>query len=316
MDRVLNFRLIQFCFVLTLLYLSEHGLEATIGPGNRKSGSRSQTTSSLKSSTLSSSEEPIIEEPTPIQSLGPLDSTVLQRDLIQEEIDPRSIIENHLAYCSVCTADREFPNPTLVYITPWNNRGYDLVKIFTKKFDYIAPVWFRAKRTGFEKYIIEGAHDIDIPWIETLKENNPNIRIVPRLVLEKWAAPHVHALAESEAEKQKLAQTVAEFLIAYDHLFDGYVLDLIVQFRTVPKDVVHHIVRDIAEYVHHIETNSTRRKEIILMVSPAEEVFNQNDYQSLSQYLDGFNVMALDFPSRDAAPVAPIGKFNFDSNFG
>ncbi|CAF4897713.1 unnamed protein product, partial [Rotaria socialis] len=80
-------------------------------------------------------------------------------------------------------------------------------------------------------YIVEGTHDIDKKWIGALKEKNPKVQIVPRIIFEKWSADDIHALFQSENEKQELASTFATFLNENTDLFDGYVLELLVQFR-------------------------------------------------------------------------------------
>lgn len=307
-----------FSFVLISCLLTE--LESTLGPRDRKSSSRSSA-KVYKSSSSSSPETLENEQQVESDVVSNFPSTdssssssfsqemnVLERDLIQEEINPLAILSHHESFCSACSSTRQFQNPTLIFITPWNNRGYDLIKIFTKKFDYVVPVWFTVKRTGFEKYIVEGLHDIDVKWIETLRENHPEIRILPRVVFEKWPIANVHALFQSEDEKQQLAATLVQLLIDHAHLFDGLVLDLLIQFHDAAKTEVHHILRDITERVHQIQTNSTQKKEIFLIVPPVEKLFDGNDFQSLRDDLDGFCVMTFEFPSKEPAPVSPIGK--------
>lgn len=38
-----------------------------------------------------------------------------------------------------------------------------------------------------ESTYIEGTHDIDYKWMLTLREVNPKIKIVPRVVFENWS---------------------------------------------------------------------------------------------------------------------------------
>src|SRR5262249_33261915 len=219
----------------------------------------------------------------------PRNTNVLQRNLIQENIDRQTILENHQSYCSTCVETREFTHPTLVYITPWNSHGYDIAKIFAKKFDYISPVWLNIKRNGLEKYVIGGTHDIDKKWIEVLKEKNSNIKIVPRVIFDEWSADDIHALFQSENEKQQVALTLANFLNEYKELFDGYVIELLMQFRGASKAILNHIISDIAEQIHKIE-----KKEIILAVPPYDELFDKNDFEMLYEHLDGFSIMTYD----------------------
>jgi len=291
--------------VIGLYFL--YPIESTIGPGNRKSSSRTaEKIVSPSTSFKSSPPAPSI----PQESLPPSETNVLQRNLLGEDINAQSILENYQSYCSDCADTREFAYPTLIYITPWNNRGYDLVKIFPKKFDYICPVWFSIKRIGLEKYVIEGRHDIDSKWIETLKEKRSDIRIVPRVLFENWSTDDIHALFQSEDEKQKLSLILKNFLIEYDQLFDGYVLELLAQFQGSSKTIIHHILSDIAEHIHEIDSNTTKKKEVFLAVPPLKEYFDKIDFEILSKHLDGFHIMTYDFPTKDPGPVSPLGKYS------
>jgi chitinase domain-containing protein 1 len=289
-----------FCLSLIIFFCLIYSTGSTIGPGSRKSSPRS---TEKAGSTLP---PPVQSPPTPYQAFPPAKTNVLQRNLLQENLDRQTILENHQSYCSACLETREFTQPTLVYVTPWNSHGYDIAKIFTKKFDYISPVWLNIKRTGIEKYLIGGTQDIDQKWIEALKENNPTVKIVPRVIFEEWSADDIHALFQSENEKQQVALTLANFLNENKQLFDGYVLELLMQFRGASKPTLNHVISDIAEQVHQIETNG-KKKEIILAVPPYDELFDKNDFEMLYEHLDGFSVMTYDFPNREPGPVAPLG---------
>lgn len=295
-------RLLLFVVLFGLLVVS---IESTIGPGSRKASNRAAE----KAAAASTAPPPVEVPPTPatFEAAPPVKSNVLQRNLVSENTNAQSILENYQSYCSDCVDTREFTHPTLVYITPWNSHGYDMVKVFTKKFDYISPVWLSVKRQSLGKYVIDGTHDIDRKWVETLKEKNPQVRIVPRVIFEKWAVDDVHALFESEEEKQQLARTFAQFLAEHTALFDGYVLELLMQFRGASKPTLNHIISDIAEQVHQVEGNGSK-KEVILAVPPYDELFDKNDFEILYEHLDGFSVMTYDFPNREPGPVAPLGR--------
>ncbi|KIH59337.1 hypothetical protein ANCDUO_10430, partial [Ancylostoma duodenale] len=38
---------------------------------------------------------------------------------------------------------RKFDNPLLVYVTPWNGKGYDLAKWVSHKVTHVSPVWLQ-----------------------------------------------------------------------------------------------------------------------------------------------------------------------------
>ena len=75
-------------------------------------------------------------------------------------------------------------------ILQWNGHGYDMAKWTAKKLTHISPVWLQAKPSedggGNVACTIAGTHDIDRGWMEELRRNNPNIKIVPRILFEGW----------------------------------------------------------------------------------------------------------------------------------
>src|SRR4051794_32620732 len=86
-------------------------IEPTIGPGNRKSTTRAPE----KPVTTTPPSVQSVPSPSSIRASPPAKSNVLQRNLIQENIDRQTILENHESYCATCVETREFKNPTLVY---------------------------------------------------------------------------------------------------------------------------------------------------------------------------------------------------------
>ena len=75
-------------------------------------------------------------------------------------------------------------------ILQWNGHGYDMAKWTAKKLTHISPVWLQAKPSedggGNVACTIAGTHDIDRGWMEELRRNNPDIKIVPRILFEGW----------------------------------------------------------------------------------------------------------------------------------
>lgn len=82
---------------------------------------------------------------------------------------------------------KKFFGETLGYVTPWNNRGYDLAKRFRTKFTYISPVWLQIRENPqTKKPIITGQHDIDRQWIRDVQgDKATGPAIVPRVVYER-----------------------------------------------------------------------------------------------------------------------------------
>ena len=48
-----------------------------------------------------------------------------------------------------------------VLFVQWNSHGYDIAKLFSKKFTYVSPVWLQVKRRQGGTFYMQGDHDID-----------------------------------------------------------------------------------------------------------------------------------------------------------
>ncbi|KAK6009098.1 hypothetical protein OSTOST_26010 [Ostertagia ostertagi] len=55
-------------------------------------------------------------------------------------VSKQSILKDHE---TVDFSPRKFANPVLVYVTPWNNKGYDLAKWVSQKVTHVSPVWLQ-----------------------------------------------------------------------------------------------------------------------------------------------------------------------------
>ena len=106
--------------------------------------------------------------------------TVQERGLVKTNIKASVIFSQYKAYSTSSSSlnKRNLNTTVLGYVTPWNNRGYDIAKWFTKKFTHISPVWLQARLNSDDSdFDITGQHDIDQGWIRELRNNNPNIKI-------------------------------------------------------------------------------------------------------------------------------------------
>jgi chitinase domain-containing protein 1 len=93
----------------------------------------------------------------------------------------REIIENHASYSKTNMKNRRFTeSETLVYVTPWNNHGYDIAKWF-HKFTLVSPVWFQLKMEGVG-FKVHGTHDVDQGWVEEVRATGA--KVVPRIIVE------------------------------------------------------------------------------------------------------------------------------------
>lgn len=102
---------------------------------------------------------------------GPVDRNVFERGLVDDD-EPliKDILVESGAYYKN-TKDRHFNGTILGYVTPWNNHGYDVAKIWASKFDLISPVWLQIIRLGDLSYEVRGIHDIDKGWVDDVRNS-------------------------------------------------------------------------------------------------------------------------------------------------
>lgn len=104
---------------------------------------------------------------------GPIYPTnAFERGLVDDD-EPlaKHIIQESGAYCKD-TKQRHFNGTVLAYLTPWNRKGYDVVKTFSSKFDVVSPVWLQIVRLGDLRYEVRGTHDV----VELKTADNPNMK--------------------------------------------------------------------------------------------------------------------------------------------
>ena len=73
-----------------------------------------------------------------IEAIKPVAKTVYERNLVRESMTYGEVLENYKAYSSKDMKKKNFEGHTLAYVTPWNNHGYDVVKMFNK-FSLVSP---------------------------------------------------------------------------------------------------------------------------------------------------------------------------------
>ena len=95
---------------------------------------------------------------------------------------------------------KNFEGNSLIYVTPWNNHGYDIAKTFASKFTYISPVWFQLQQSleWATRIDIAGEHNVDQGWLnevwygesdpdeESVGERRKRTKIVPRIRFEQF----------------------------------------------------------------------------------------------------------------------------------
>ncbi|VVD01874.1 unnamed protein product [Leptidea sinapis] len=237
---------------------------------------------------------------------GPRKNNVLDRKLVVETPYAKDIIKYHATYHqNVIT--RNFKNPVLGYVTPWNDKGYDVAKTWAPKFNYISPVWLQVKRQSPNIYIITGLHDVDHAWMKEVRQRSSpgNVKILPRLLFDNWQSADLKAFfkdTSSMSEQKALIEEVKKTCKQWN--FDGIVLEMISQIGKY----VEKSVKFIQQF--GLEMNEENYKLILVYPPfrgyPSDEFFI-SAYNDIYPYVEAVSVMTYDFSSpQKPGPNAPL----------
>ncbi|KAI1279583.1 Chitinase domain-containing protein 1 [Halotydeus destructor] len=241
-----------------------------------------------------------------IQYKEPCNETLEERGLITTSVKVRDVVREHKSYTLSEADDRSFNGTTLAYVTPWNSHGYDVAKMFANKFTHISPVWLQIRLNDDEtSTTIEGTHDIDYKWMKALRERNPDIKIVPRVIWDNWQQQHLYRLLGDPKLPAIIGRQLADFAKKYE--FDGYVLELYSLFSSQEKEALAHV---ISKMYAHFKKNKI---QLILVVPPPMYyggrvgLFTRDDAERLVPYVHGFSMMTYDYSNTQRpGPNSPI----------
>ncbi|KAI7878422.1 glycoside hydrolase [Lichtheimia hyalospora FSU 10163] len=195
---------------------------------------------------------------------------------------------------------KHFGGDTLAYVTPWNNRGYDVVKEFKGKFDYVSPVWYYVERSNEpdEVFKIIGEHDVDKQWMAEVRGPNTG-KIVPRFQFRNWDFNGYQSFASNPEDAQKMVELLMDQVTKYG--FDGIVVEC--GYPTF----FPLFINNMAAALHN------DGKEFIVVLPPlrsAEQskILNRDIFSSLAQVVDRFSIMTYDYSSHTphGGPSAPV----------
>jgi len=232
---------------------------------------------------------------------------VQKRGLVREHPTYSSIIAENKKYCSLVD-EKHFASETLGFVTPWNNRGYDIAKIFKKKFDYISPTWFTINvENGVA--VIKGDHNIDKGWVRDVKANS-NTKILPRFTPDGQEA--YSAIIDWEKGIPLVEQMVE---IVRENKFDGLILDTGFLGLRVPQMEFYNsllaVLKKLSQDLH-------RNKLLLFLVEPPllddtnpnspKNTFGAYEFELIMDYVDRFVLMTYDFSSNRGivGPNAPL----------
>lgn len=71
---------------------------------------------------------------------------------------------------------------------------------------------------------MEGEHDIDMKWMEEVRDANPEIKFVPRVILDSWSYAELIALLTHTKLPAFIGKQLAQ--CAEKWKFDGFVLEI------------------------------------------------------------------------------------------
>ncbi|KAF6019658.1 CHID1 [Bugula neritina] len=225
--------------------------------------------------------------------------SVFERGLVEAQTQSADILKEYYRYCE---AERD----KTVFKGKWNSKGYDIAKVFSKKFDLVSPVWLQVVSRPNNEFEILGGHDIDSGWAIEVMQGRDNL-MVPRVLFDKWSLKDYENLFSREEFMAKCAKVITSFI--KKHNFAGITLELWNQMPTSMQMDATHFIIDLSEILHKAEKSLTL---IIppLAVQPSSRVpqFTKENFEELKSSVDYFNIMTYDYhmQSSVAGPISPI----------
>jgi len=230
---------------------------------------------------------------------------VVKRGLVVEKVKATDIIKEHKSYCDLEREVKHFKGISLAYVTPWNNHGYDVAKLFAHKFTYVSPVWLQIRHRN-SMYIIEGKHDIDYKWASEVHRGGA--KIVPRVLFDGWTNNDFHILFSSEEEQQDCILSILDTIEEYK--FDGIVLEIWSQLG-------NHMHSELLHFIEHLSESLHAQQLALIVVLPPPvlpgesegnpAVIKVKDFDILAQMCDAISFMTYDYSNIGRpGPNSPI----------
>ncbi|XP_017761479.1 PREDICTED: chitinase domain-containing protein 1 [Eufriesea mexicana] len=237
---------------------------------------------------------------------SPIEQDVFSRLLVVKNPKTHDIIRKSGYYFSNTTR-RRFSGEVLGYITPWNNNGLEVSKIFHGKFTMLSPVWLAFSEGNASTYKLS-TYDVQKKWLKEIKAANNRshyVKILPRVLFENWSANDIIELYSDTKRQLSLISALTD--TAKNFHFDGYVLEIWNQFVLTGVDA--QIVVTVIQFIAHQLKNNNL--DTILAVPPSRgpynQLFNRDQFDQLSPYLKAFSLMTYDYSSiQRPGPNSPI----------
>ncbi|CAJ0609420.1 unnamed protein product [Cylicocyclus nassatus] len=223
-------------------------------------------------------------------------------------VTKQSVLEKHE---NVDYTERKFENAMLVYVTPWNSKGYDLAKWVSHKLTHVSPVWLQVKPQRQDMSFtcqILGTHDIDHEWMDDVRKNNSDVKIVPRVLFDGWQVEVLAQFLQNEGWMRRCGDDLINLLTRTQ--FDGAVVELwanaMVQTGGEAVELLIEMLRSWGDAFHK------KNLQLIVPVGPPLNpenrptgMFTAGFFFTLSEKVDYIQLMTYDYASKDMLGVAP-----------
>lgn len=244
------------------------------------------------------------KHPNKDAQVKPALQNVQQRGLVSASVKATDISREYQSYCDIEREVKQFQGETLAYVTPWNNHGYDVAKMFARKFTYVSPVWLQIRKAS-GRYVIHGKHDIDKKWASEVSKGR-NVNIVPRVLFDGWKGNDFHILFSSEEEQEECIRTLLDVIEEND--FHGIVLE-------VWSQLGGHRYSELLHFIEHVgEAFQSNNRKLILVLPPPllrgnidGGMLTREQFEALAPSVDAVSLMTYDFsdPGRPG-PNSPL----------
>ncbi|KAI6649056.1 Chitinase domain-containing protein 1 [Oopsacas minuta] len=234
-----------------------------------------------------------------------LDATVIDRNLVREDVKYTDVLRNHKTYSHVHAKIRFVSmETTLVFVTPWNSKGYELALTFSHKFTHISPVWFQLSPSGD----ISGKHDIKEKWLRKLYKSNPDLKVIPRFLFDGWSADDFDTFYGSEDRMNKMVDGVIHLLTHYK--MHGAVLEI---WRQMPSEYFYKFMGFLQILSDRFEEKDLYLCMVVPPSNPDPEAidpapYNSTHFLATNPLLDSVLIMTYDYPSliQRPGPSSPL----------
>ncbi|KAI6192119.1 hypothetical protein M3Y97_00302000 [Aphelenchoides bicaudatus] len=229
---------------------------------------------------------------------------LLDEEVIKDEELRNQIIDTHE---DLDTTKAKHNFTKLVYVTPWNEHGYNTSKWTAQKYTIASPAWFQiipGNVSGEITCEIDGQHDVDRNWLDDIRKNNSAIKIVPRFLFDALEIEDIEQFLTTDTAYLKCADEVANFL--QRNQFDGAVFDFW-------QPILEQVEMSAMDYLVELTETFGRRlsKKNLLYIVPLKPP-QENIAPSNSTYLDKKYIPRL----FKAVDYLQLVSYDFNGNDG